>query len=569
MQIAEAEEYKYTFSNGDSITFYPNSLNQHSNANIPKSIDPQLTEILLDPSPIKSLHATLNGKKIFLGFGAKQPRSKIRFPIWISTKILFSSVLIGGSIGSGKSTLIARLLAGSLNCGMTAIIGEAKGGLEINPQSSAFSRLTLYLAQRLDLKDRYYRWPRGNCYFNPLLYLNNFSERKTFMNLIANQSSVIGEMEAYMNRAADMAAYIIELLESMADHPMAKEKEKVLVREKISLRQLIQYLKHPKEIEEDIIKAMSDPVFSFAHSKIQNIRNELERLNFFELTAAHGREKFVMTMNGINFFTSLLDEEDLLYYTEPHTDDREGNKLKKLELDDILYDRSLVVISQPLASNHPSAKIVGPIFWDALLNHTLKIGLPDRISSDHKRQDLAIFLDETHRLPTGRVGESSDFLREYRVGIVEITPAIIDQERWERSKHVYQTIISTSPGVSEVCDLMHNRLPSHIPKLEVGIDVNTTSNHKMSTNPMIINRQYESRNQDNPGVFPRSLRSTGRYTALLQTSDPEVNANGLFWLDLESPILAKLDNLLEEALQKKKGAAKLIDYALGLIQEYP
>lgn len=309
--------------------------------------------------------------------------------------------------------------------------------------------------------------------------------------------------------------------------------------------------------------------FSFAHSKLQNIQNELDRLNFFKLENPENRDKFIMTMNGINFFTDLLDEEDLLYYTEPHTDDREGNKLKKLELEDILYDRSLVVISQPLASNHPSAKIVGPIFWDALLNHTLKIGLPDRISSDRKRQDLAIFLDETHRLPTGRVGESGDFLREYRVGIVEITPAIIDRERWERSKHVYQTIISTSPGVSEVCDLMHDRLPSHIPKLEVGVDVNMMSDRKMSINPMIINHQYESRNQDNPGVFPRLLRSTGRYTALFQTADPEVNANGLFWLDLESPILAKLNDLLEEALKEKKGAAKLVDYALGLVQEYP
>jgi hypothetical protein len=561
MQINGSEEYEYTFPNSDSIIFYNNSLNQHSRVNLSKSVDPQLTEILLDPLPIKSLHASLDSKKIFLGFGAKQPRSRIRVPIWISPKVLFSSVLIGGSIGSGKSTLIARLLAGSLNCGMTAIIGEAKGGLEINPQSSAFSKLTIYLAQRLDLKDRYYRWPRGNCYFNPFLYLNNFSERKTFMNSIASQSSVTGEMEAYVSRAADIAAYILEILETLFGNGTD--------REKISLRELVTFLKQPEEVLKLIRGVIGNNSLSSYHLKIKSIENELERLNFFELASAHGRDRFVMTMGGINFFTSLLDEEDLLYYTEPHTEDREGNKLKKLELDDILYDRALVVISQPIASNHLSAKIVGPIFWNALLNHTLKIGLPDRISSDHKRQDLAVFLDETHRLPTGRVGESGDFLREYRVGIVEITPAIIDRGRWDRSKHVYQTIISTSPGVAEVCDLMHDRLPSHIPKLEVGIDVNMTSDRKLGITPHIINRQYESRNQDNPGVFPRSLRSTGKYTALFQTADPDVNANGLFWLDLETPILAKLNDLLEEALQEKKGAAKVIDYALGLIQEYP
>jgi hypothetical protein len=561
MKINEPEDYKYIFSNNDSIIFYNYSLNQPSNFHLPKSIDPQLTEILLDPSPIKSLLASPNSNKIFLGFGAKQPRSKTRVPIWISPKILFSSVLIGGSIGSGKSTLIARLLAGSLNCGMTAIIGEAKGGLEINPQSSAFSKLTTYLAQRLNLKDRYYRWPRGNCYFNPLLYLKNFSERKTFMNSIASQSSVTGEMEAYVNRAADIAAYILEILETLFGSGTD--------REKISLRDIVRFLKQPEEVLKLIKGIIDNNTLLSYHLKIKNFENELERLNFFELASAHGRDRFVMTMGGINFFTSLLDEEDLLYYTEPHSHDREGNKLKKLELNDILYDRALVVISQPLASNHLSAKIVGPIFWGALLNHTLKLGLPDRISSDRKRQDLAIFLDETHRLPTGRIGESGDFLREYRVGIVEITPAIIDRERWDRSKHVYQTIISTSPGVSEVCDLMYDRLPSYIPKLEIGYDVNMTSDRKMSINPMIINRQYESRNQDNPGIFPRSLRSTGRYTALFQTADPEVNANGLFWLDLESPILAKLNDLLEEALQKKKGAAKVIDYALGLIQEYP
>jgi hypothetical protein len=381
------------------------------------------------------------------------------------------------------------------------------------------------------------------------------------MNSIASQSSVAGEMEAYVSRAADIAAYILEILETLFGNGTD--------REAISLRELVRFLKQPEEVLRFIKGVTDNNSLSSYHSKINIIDNELKRLNFFELASAHGRDRFVMTMGGINFFTDLLDEEDLLYYTEPHTHDREGNELKKLELDDILYNRALVVISQPLASNHLSAKIVGPIFWDALLNHSLKIGLPDRIESDRKRQDLAIFLDETHRLPTGRIGESGDFLREYRVGIVEITPAIIDRTRWERSKHVYQTIISTSPGVSEVCDLMHDRLPSYIPKLEVGIDVKMTSDRKMSINPMIINRQYEARNQDNPGVFPRSLRSTGRYTALFQTADPEINANGLFWLDLESPILAKLNDLLEEALQEKKGAAKLIDYALGLVQKYP
>jgi hypothetical protein len=562
MQNNKVQCYQHQFLNGNSINFFSHPLNGSSDLHIPKKIDPQLLEVILDPKQSKSLHASEIEKKIFLGFAAKQPGQPKRIPIWISPKILFSSVLIGGSIGSGKSTLIARLLAGTLDCGMTTIIGEAKGGLEINPQNSAFAKLASYLANKLEIKS--YRWPRGNCYFNPLLYLNTFSERQTFMNSIANQSSATGEMKAFVDRAGYIAAYVLEILETTNNFSKVKEKKE------ISLRCLVNYIKQPTLLDKDIKKFLNDNLLLPEHSKVKNIAFEIERLNFFALASPEGRDRFAMTLSGINFFVNLLDEEDLLYYTEPHSRDQEGNELKKLNLDDILYNRALVVVSQPLASNHASAKIVGSIFWDALLSYTLKLGLPDKTASDRKRQDLAVFLDETHRLPTGRIGESGDFLREYRVGIVEITPAIVDRERWERNKHVYQTIISTSPGVSEVCELMHERLPSYIPEqLEVGIDVNMTGDRKLGISPHIINRQYEYRNQDNPGVFPRSLRHTGRYTALLQTADREINANGIFWIDLESPIMAKLDELLEEALQGKRSAAKLVDYGLGLIQEYP
>lgn len=555
--------YIHEFLNRQSIGFFYNPLNTSSQYHSPKFINSNLAKILLNPERYKALHPSQVGKKIFLGFGAVKPFSAYRSPIWIEPEILFSHILIGGSIGSGKSTLITRLLAGSLNCGLTAVIGEAKGSLEVNPKRTAFSRLALYLSRRLNVKS--YRWPRGNCYFNPLLYLNNLSERRTFMQSIARQIKAEGDIKAYINRSADIAAYILELLETIS----VGQKQ---AREKLcTLRSLVELLKKPEKLEKVVEKALQD--FSSnsikakvqkIYAKIQDIYTEIERLNFLKLKTPEGREKFVMGAGGINFFIEMLNEEDLLFYSEPHTQDRHGNQLIKLELDDIVYNQALVVISQPLASNHPSADIVGPIFWDALLNHNLRLGLTPTPKNGHEKRDIVAFLDETHRLPTGRMGNSGDFLREYRIGLVEITPTVVDKERWEQNKHVYQTIISTSPGVPEVCHLIHDRLPEKDQeRFEIGIDLRLDAQGRISVNPKLIDNCEQNSGDGDPGVSARSLRSTGKYTALLYT-DTLRDAGGIFWIDLESTILSKLNNFLEDANAGDRAAAKVIDYALGI-----
>lgn len=551
--------YKHQLSNGKSFAFFYNPINQSSSCHLPKAVNPNLTKILLNPEKYQALHPSQIEDKIFLGFASINPHTTNRFPIWIEPDLITKHILIGGSIGSGKTTLTNRLLAGALNTYGTVIIGEAKGVIEGNPDGSAFAKLANYLSQRLKVK--YYRWTRGNCYFNPLIYLNNTTARKTFMQTLACQVKAEGEVEAYINRAADIATYILEYLETVSVKPE--------IRKKIcTLRNLLFYLKHPEKVENAIKKDLEQFQNPQIKSKISNLRNDLERLNFFSLNTPAGRDRFVMTANGINFFANLIDEEDLLYYSEPHDQDRNGQPLVELTIQDILYDRSLVVISQPLALDHPSSKIAGVIFWDTLLNHALKLGTKPELINGKKREKVAIFLDETHRLPTGKLGNSGDFLREYNLGIIEITPTIVDHERWEQNKHVYQTIISTSPGVPEVVNLIHERLPEYIKEpFEIGISVNLNQDNTMRVAPFLRDNRTENLNQNNPGVSLRSLQDTGTYTAILYTKTIR-DGNGIFWLDLESSILANINYLLEDALKGDQVAGKIIDYGLGLTQKF-
>lgn len=550
--------YQHQCRNGKSLKFFSNSLVTSSQYHFPKQVDPNLASILLNPEKISDIRFSHKHKKIFLGFGGKHPSNIYRYPVWIPVDTLFSHILVGGSIGSGKSTLITRLLAGSLNCGLTAVIGEAKSDMEINPQAAAFSRLTPYLSNHFGIQS--YRWTRGNCYFNPLLYLANLSARKTFLNSIVKQiNGIEGELKGWVYGAADIGAYILELLYTISYTPELQEQV-------CTLRKLLDLIREPEQVE-----MLID--FGLKHDdknkhKINEIKRKLGWANFFNLKTPGGREKFAMTLKGINLFADMLDEEDLLYYSEPHTKDKKGNPLVKLELDDILYNQALVVISQPLAANHPSAKIVGAIFWDALLNYTLSMGLNPPSKNGKQRQGLAVFLDETHRLPVGSLGDAGDFLREFKIGLIEITPAVVDQERWNKNKHVYQTIISISPGVPEVCNLIHERLSENTkPPLEIDIGIKLNAQKSIEIQPHIIDNRRQQTNYNDPGVSVRALRNTGQYTALLYT-DTIRDGAGLFWLDLENSILANLQNLLEDANAGDKTAAKLVAYALGLTPEF-
>lgn len=561
------EYYEHDLSDGSCVTFFSNPLNQPSTHHLPKLVDSQLNNVLLDPSQYDFLQlGTDSIDKIFLGFASLDPTSIYRVPVWLPPDILSSHVLIGGSIGSGKTSLTYRLVAGALNTFGTVVIGEAKGGVKGTSAGAAFTNLATYLASRLKVKT--YRFPRGNCWFNPLLYLTTKEDRKAFMLTLSKQIKTGGgELEAYIQRAADIATLILEYI-------VTKNVEEEDKRKNLTLRNLVTYLKDPKSVEDELNTSISkceELNFKNRLEKNNLLKTELQRLNFFSLKEEKGREKFVMTANGLNFLADLIDQEDLLFYTEEHDKDRNGNQLGELKMDDekegILYNRSLVVISQPL--NHPSSKIVGPLFWDALLDHVLELGPNPTKKNGKSREKVAVFLDETHRLPTGRLGDSGDFLRQYNLALIEITPAVVDEERWGQNKHVYQTIISLSPGVSEVANLIYERLPNYLQDpIQFGIQVQTDADGSIKVIPKIhVNPIQQQIGQDNPGVSIRSLRETGKYTALLH-SNLIRDALGIFWIDLESSLLAKFDNLLHDAISGNKAAIKVVDYALGLVKEY-
>jgi len=564
--------YVHWFQNTEGVGFFSNSLSQISECHLPKKVNPNLQKVLLNPVK-NSLQYSFSKKKIFIGFSTLFPFSTKRAPIWIDPKAFFQMILIGGSIGSGKTTLVNRLLAGALNCGMTVAIGEAKGGLEVMPERTAFSLLAKYLAKRLNVNN--YRWPRGNCWFNPLLYLNSASDRQTFMSAIAKQTSA--DNLQFVDRAASIAALVLEYLEaSLVD---VKHRSK-----RCTLEQVVKYLdpkefinysrkvesKYEDRIKDSNVNSKKIELYKSKLKQLKAIKQKFKRLGFLELATAKVADRLNSAQGGgIKDFTDILQDEDLLYYTAEHETDREGNPLIQLKLEEIVYELSLVVVSQPLASNSPSANIVGPIFWESLLSYVRKLGLSPEKKDGKSRKDIVAFLDETHRLPVGNLGDSGDTLREYKIGLVEILPSIGDRVRWERNKHVYQTIFSSSPGVKEVYELMHERLPEYIrPRFEVGFDLQLNDG-RVSVAPRVSDNQNNIAPQGDPGVSIRALADTGNYTTLMHSRSVHINdSNGLFWIDLESPLLAKLQLLLQEAVNGDVVSGRLADYALGLVQEF-
>lgn len=566
--------YIHQFQNGKSMGFFSNSLTEISECHLPKKINPNLEKILLHP--VRKALLPSRAEKIFIGFSTLHPLTTKRAPIWIDPKVFFQMILIGGSIGSGKTTLVNRLLAGALNCGMTVAIGEAKGGLEVRPKRAAFSLLAEYLSQRLQVKS--YRWPRGNCWFNPLLYLNSASERRTFMSAIASQTSTTQE-KRFLDRAASSAALILEYLEIAALNMDDRSRFCTLGKIVKYLEDAEEFLSFAKEIENSYNKRINnneinDQKISKYKSKLKQlevVKKKLKKLDFLALATSQGRKDFQAQAGGIKDFIAVLEDEDLLYYSTARDKDREGQPLIELKLESIAYEPSLIVVSQPLAIDSPSSNTVGPIFWEALLNYFRKLGLHPPQKNGKPRQDLAVFLDETHRLPTGHLGDAGDTLREYGIGLVEIMPSlggVENKERWDKNKHVYQTIFSVGSGVKDVYELMHERLPEYIrPKLEIGVDIQLTSERRYAVASRVIDNEHNGIHAPgDPGVSPRALQETEKYTTLLHSrADKIPDSNGIFWVDLQSPLLANIQLLLEDAISGDVVARKLVDYALGLV----
>ena len=167
------------------------------------------------------------------------------------------------------------------------------------------------------------------------------------------------------------------------------------------------------------------------------------------------------------------------------------------------------------------------------------------------------------------MGESGDFLREYNLGLVEITPTIVDRERWNQNKHVYQTLISLSPGVPAVVELMQSRLPNFFLKrtsIQSSFDAKGRSQADFSFNP---NYKY-SLSQDNPGASARSLAMTGRFTGLLQSLALDGRGQ-VFWIDFEDELLKHIKQLLAQAVLPDcpTDIKRAVDYVLGLSEWQP
>ena len=506
----------------------------------PKSIPFDLKLILANPNQYPRIKPKED--KIYLGQSAHDPNGNVRVPFWLPVSLLSSHLFIAGAIGSGKTTVLFRLIAGAIRWYGTVIVSEAKGGINGGKDGAAFTELAAYLEQKVPNIETF-RWPGSDTYFNPLESLTNSSDRRDFFAMICQvivleYEGMSGDLLAVVYNAATIAEYILILLQNF--YPQ----------EHLTLRNLVFLLSSPKKIE-DCLKSAEEKIKDSLNSMpdkeddlqnrldlIQKIDSELRLANFFYMDS----KELVMTRRGVKIFRDMLDHEDLLIYTEP----RPG--LKKLNIDDILYHKALVIISQPLFKS--SSKIVGPLFLDNFLNRVLQLGPNPIPKYGQTRQKVLVVLDETHRLPVGKIGDAGDYLREFNIGLVEVAPTISnDNKRWEQNKHVYQTLLSLSPGVPALTELMRDRLPQIIPSPHSkGID-----DYKLLLG------------QDNPGVTSRSMQLSGRFTGLLQSFVLDENRR-LFWIDFEDELLANIQHLLKKSLSADASSQdkNFVDYALGL-----
>ena len=500
-----------------------------------------------NPCVIDKIKAGKN--KIYLGQAACNPETSIRYPFWLPTDLLSSHMFIGGAIGSGKTTVLFRLISGALKWYGTVIVCEAKGGINGTQDGAAFTDLAHYLHQKWP-HISFYRWPRGNCYFNPLEHLDDAQNRRDFFlmigQIVIEYYKLDGETAAVVFNAATISEQLLLFLQEFVPDKTP------------TLRELVRLLSSPDLVNDELskvkeaIKMYKDDSMKAKSLLIKSIEYELTMSNFFHLKTA----QLVLTRRGVQLFKNILNHEDLLTYTEPNPG------LPKLTLDDILYHRSLVILSQPISKK--SSAIIGPLFLDSILIRVVESGPSDPHIYPAREKILAI-LDETHRLPVGSLGEAGDFLREYSVGLVEVAPTISDNQiRWEQNKHVYQTILSLSPGIPTLANLIHERLPN----LPVNPVVSRFGHSPSGISKVRVERRDDYNLEigiDNPGIASRSLQVSGRFTGLLQS--PLLHEERkLFWIDFEDELLANIKTLLKQALRHNAtpNSKNLVDYALGL-----
>jgi hypothetical protein len=541
-------------SNGKIVFFFSYPLDQAFDCLEGKLVNEDLSNALKDPANYRNLHSDQG--VIFLGFASDRPDDLCRFPVWLPADLITNHILIGGAIESGKTTLTYRLIAGALDNFGTVVIGEAKSGRNGYAEGAAFTNLALYLHNRSNRP--VYRWPRGNCWFNPLPYLRDKSDRDAFLQAFSRLVKVGGDMLLYIDNALEISSLLIEYMQiDSKKNPR-----------KCTIRTLVDFLRYPGKTEENLTKLINtlesvkglDSRGQADLKKFKEIKHKLETSNFFRML----KEEFSGTRHGVTKTANTIEiDEDVLYYSEPHNKGRDGLPLVELTIDNILYNRSMVIVSQP--PGKLSSESVGVLFWDSLLSQILEIGpnLPKN-KAGKPREKVAVFLDETNRLPVGKLGDAGDFIRQFGVGLIEITPAV-DSSRWEKNKSVWQTLISLNPGIDAVTKEIYDHLPP-VPQEDVIIRTSKDDRGRTRIRYEINDKYSQTQGNDNPGVSWRSLQYTGDRTALLW-----LNKNkALFWIDFESELLKHIDGLLEDAISPKASRAvkAAVDYALGLVKEF-
>jgi hypothetical protein len=495
--------------------------------------------------------------KIFLGFSSDDPSNIHRFPLWLHTDLLTKHTCIVGSVGSGKTSLSYRLIAGSLKNFGTVVIGEAQGGNNGSADGAAFTDLAKYLSKKLNIKT--YRWPRGNCWFNPLSELKEKKSRREFFDSIIECLELDSDYKMFGDKIIDIVLQLIEFLEL---HSLIF----ISSHDRVTLRSLAYLLdtingsifvdNELKRCKKYLNECEQSSDVSRALREVNTIRDSLVNLDYFRLTDP----MYIGTRNVISRLYNILNSEDLLYYSEFNSHNYDGQSLVNLSMDDIIMNRSLVVVSQPLED--PNSKVIGAIFWDTLYAQILSKGI---YKENSDRQKILAILDETDDLPTGKLGESGGFIRQRGVGLVQIMPSIRNQGRWSRLTQVCQTFISLTPALMPMTRFIYDMLPSQRKASPLYPVISSGESGSLNLNLQFDPNYLQP--VETPGVSYRSLNDTGKHTALLMLKNPI----RLFWIDLESPLLANMDDLLQQALlpEAKPTAGKAIDYALGLSTHFP
>ncbi len=126
------------------------------------------------------------------------------------------------------------------------------------------------------------------------------------------------------------------------------------------------------------------------------------------------------------------------------------------------------------------------------------------------------------------------------------------------------SFLSLHPHLEELIQFIYKNLPNQ-PNPPFIPNIGFDRNGKVKTG-FEVNRDAFQSGNDNPSVSTRDLSDTGERTSLLYLR----RVRGIFWLDLESSLLRKLDELLKDANSPDATiyVKQAVNYSLGLVMEF-